>query len=103
KIEEWVINICRNKCEPGIIPLVETVEVGPAKKVMVVTIPRGLGSVYKTNRGRWRIRVGSTTREASTEELARLFQQRGMVHFDIAPVSKVGFVQLDMRRVRYYW
>lgn len=26
-IEEWVINICQNNCEPGIIPLVETVEV----------------------------------------------------------------------------
>jgi len=102
-IEEWIINICRNNCEPGIIPLIEMIEVEPTKKVMVIMIPKGLGSVYKTNRGRWRIRVGSTTRECSTEELARLFQQRGVVHFDIAPVSRAGFEQLDMRRVRYYW
>lgn len=103
KLEEWVINICRNNCEPGIIPLVETVEVETSKKVMVVTIPKGLGSVYKTNRGRWLIRIGSTTRDASAEELARLFQQRGVVHFDIAPVPKAGLEHIDMRRMEYYW
>ncbi len=103
KLEEWVINVCRNNCEPGIIPLIETIEVEPTRKVMIVMIPKGLGSVYKTNRGRWLIRIGSTIRDASPEELARLFQQRGVVHFDIAPVPKAGFDQLDMQRVRYYW
>lgn len=103
KLEEWVINVCRNNCDPGIIPFIETLEVEPSKKVMVVTIPKGLGSVYKTNRGRWLIRVGSTTRDASSEELSRLFQQRGVVHFDIAPVPNSGFDQLDIRRVKYYW
>jgi ATP-dependent DNA helicase RecG len=103
KLEEWVINVCRNNCEPGIIPFIETLEVEPSRKVMTATIPKGLGSVYKTNRGHWLIRVGSTTRDASPEELARLFGQRGVVHFDIAPVPKAGLGDLDMRRVRYYW
>lgn len=103
KLEEWVINVCRNNCEPGVIPFIETIEVEPSKKVMIVTIPKGLGSIYKTNRGRWLIRVGSTSRDASPEELARLFQQRGVVHFDIAPVPNTGFDHLDMQRVRYYW
>jgi ATP-dependent DNA helicase RecG len=103
KLEEWVINVCRNNCEPGIIPFVEMLQVESARKVMIATIPKGLGSVYKTNRGRWLTRVGSTTRDASPEELARLFQQRGVVHFDIAPVPKAGLGDLDMRRVRYYW
>jgi len=103
KLEEWIINVCRNNCDPWIIPFIETLEVEPSKKVMVVTIPKGLSSVYKTNRGRWLIRVGSTTRDASSEELSRLFQQRGVVHFDIAPVPNTGFDQLDIRRVKYYW
>lgn len=103
KIEEWVINICRNNCDPGILPLIETIEIEAEKKIMVVIIPKGLESVYKTNRGRYLIRVGSTIRDASLEELSRLFQQRGKIHFDVTPVANAGLNQIDMSRIKYYW
>lgn len=102
-IEEWLMNICRNNCLPGLIPFYEKVVVDEGKTVAILRIPKGLGTVYRTNRGRWLIRVGSTCRDVTPEEMALLLQQRGMVHYDIVPVPKSSFDDLDPERLRHYW
>lgn len=103
KIEEWLMNICRNNCLPGLIPFYEKVVVDEGKTVAILRIPKGLSTVYRTNRGRWLIRVGSTCRDVTHEEMALLLQQRGMAHYDIVPVPKSSFDDLDPERLRYYW
>jgi ATP-dependent DNA helicase RecG len=101
-LEEWTMDICRANCDPGILPFFEIVKkVEDNKDIGILTIPRGF--VHKTNRGRWFIRVGSTKRDATTEELARLFQQRGLVHYDIAPVPRTSWRAIDKDRLDYYW
>lgn len=101
-LEEWIINICRNNCDPGILPFFEIIKgVEVNKDIGILRIPRGF--VHKTNRGRWLIRAGSTKRDATTEELARLFQQRGLVHYDIAPVPRTAVKDIDIDRLNYYW
>jgi ATP-dependent DNA helicase RecG len=47
--------------------------------------------------------VGSESRDASPEELERLFQQRGAFRLEIRPVSGTSINDLDMRRIRDYF
>ena len=40
---------------------------------------------------------------ATKEELSRLFQQAGLVHFDVAPLEQTSITDLDDRKLQEYW
>jgi ATP-dependent DNA helicase RecG len=103
-IEEWVINICRDKVKPEVIPYYETIEIN-GKIIAMVRFPKGLyvHHVWHNNHQYYYIRVGSTSREASPEELQRLFQQRGQIRFDLKPVAGTKFEDLDLLRLKNYF
>jgi len=104
--EEWVMNIARDKVRPEIIPYFEVIrDVEPGKDVAVVRVQRGytVHHVWHNNHRTYYIRVGTQTREATQEELERLFQQRGKFHLEIRPVSGTSFDDLDRRRLRDYF
>ena len=48
-------------------------------------------------------RIGSTNRTATKEELSRLFQQAGIIHFDLSPVQGTEEKDLDLLKVNDYW
>jgi len=73
KLEETIINISRNNCQPPIVPEVER-QSKEGKTIVVVKVSVGNDRPYKTE-GRFYIRVGSTVREASSTELVRLFSE----------------------------
>ncbi len=80
KLEEWVMTACRDKIRPELIPYFEIIrDVEPGKDVAVVHVERGwnVHNLWHNNHRSYSIRVGSQSREASPEELERLFQQRG--------------------------
>ena len=81
-LEEWVMNVCRDKIRPAIVPFFEMIRgVKDNHDVAIVRVTRGydVHSLWHNNTNRYLIRVGTQSREASPEELARLFQQRGSV------------------------
>lgn len=85
-LEHWVINIASNNCDPPIRPIIRKVILpdisGHDVSILMINIPKSL-YVHRTSGGRWYIRVGSTKRDLTQQELARLFQQRGrMFVFD---------------------
>jgi ATP-dependent DNA helicase RecG len=49
------------------------------------------------------IRVGSQSREASPQELERLFQQRGAFRIEIRPITGSSLSDLDLRRLTQYF
>lgn len=104
-LEEWVMQVCRDKVRPEILPYFETVRLDSGAVVAVVEILPGLHvhHVWHNNHRHYYIRVGSTSREASPEELQRLFQQRGQVRFDLKPVPGASRHDLDLRRLRNYF
>lgn len=105
-LEEWVMTACRDKIRPEIIPYFEVVrEVEPGKDVAIVTVERGwaVHCLWHNNHRTYYIRVGSQSREASPEELERLFQQRGAFRLEIRPVSGSALSDLDRRRLRDYF
>jgi ATP-dependent DNA helicase RecG len=93
-LEEWVMTACRDKIRPGIIPFFEIIrDVEPGKHVAVVRVTAGssVHSVWHNNGNTYYIRVGTQSREATQEELGRLFQQRGSFRAELRPVSGVEF------------
>jgi ATP-dependent DNA helicase RecG len=106
RLEEWVMTACRDKIRPEIIPYFEILrDVEAGKDVAVITVERGwsVHCVWHDNHRAYYIRVGTETREASPEELERLFQQRGAFRVEIRPVSGTSIEDFDMRRIRDYF
>ena len=106
RLEEWVMQACRDKIRPEIVPYFEVIrDVEPGRDVAVVQVERGwdVHHVWHNQHRTYYIRVGSTSREASPEELARLFQQRGTLRPELRPVSGTSVSDLDRRRLRDYF
>lgn len=101
-----MLQACREKVRPPIIPWFQIIEdVEPGKDVAVVEVRPGytVHTWVHSNRQTYFIRVGSTSREASPEELARLFQQRGSIRAELQPVSGTGWESMDLRRLQDYF
>lgn len=106
QIEEWIMTVCRDKIRPEIIPYFKVVRNVEAKKdVVVVSIDRGwtVQHVWHNNHSTYYIRVGTQSREASKEELERLFQQRGAFRLEIRSVTGSSISDLNMRRLGEYF
>ena len=107
RVEEWVMNIARDHVRPAANPYWEAVEVESGKMVGVIGLPAdGPDKPYKAKRGSaWvtMIRAGTTTRDATDEEEARLYQQSGRLRYDIKPVPGTSARDLDQRRLENYF
>ena len=106
RLEEWVMQSCRDKIRPEIIPYFEVLrDVVPGLDAAVVSIDRGwsVHHVWHNQHRSYYVRVGSLSREASPEELARLFQQRGTIRPELRPVSGTSIAALDRRRLNDYF
>lgn len=102
KIEETIMNICRNNVTPNIIPDFHYVNIDN-KEVIVLGIPKGLSKPYATVDNKYYIRVGTTKRLASREELLRLFEGNGSLHYDISPVPNTSIKDLNLDIIRDYY
>jgi ATP-dependent DNA helicase RecG len=105
--EEWVMNIARQNLQPGIIPVWSSIAMDDINVVGIVELPADSpGKPYKARRGSaWvtYIRVGSTSREATREEEARLYQAARLVWYEIKPVPNTDIHSLDMNRLENYF
>ncbi len=100
--EEDVMNICRTACIPPIQPGYEEILID-RKRVARLQIPSGPDKPYYTSKHKYFIRVGSTKRVASREELIRLFSASGAFHYDITEVQKATLQDLDLGRIGDYF
>ncbi len=105
--EEWVMQVARDHIQPAVNPYWEVLEPLPGKSVGVISLPANApDKPYKAKRGSaWvtKIRVGTTTRDATREEEARLYQQSGQLRYGLKPVPGTTVEDLDRRRLRDYF
>ena len=105
-LEEWVTELCRVKVDPPIIPFLSWVKNAERDRdVLAVRVPTGPDKPYArvhNARKTYFIRVGSTSREASRDELQRMFQASGNLHYGVKPVPGAGLDGLDRRRLKDY-
>ena len=106
RLEEWVSTLCRVKIEPPIVPLLSWARgVEPDRDVLAVRVMSGPDKPYaRVHNGRrtYYLRVGSTSREASREEIERMFQAAGRLHYGRKPVPGARFEVFDPRRLHDY-
>ncbi|ABR74182.1 transcriptional regulator [Actinobacillus succinogenes] len=103
-LEEWVINVFQNKVHPIILPFYETVDID-GKKIAVIEFPAGISKPYvmkHNGKEEIYIRLGSSSRLATREQQARLFQLGGMLHAEIMPVPNTSMDSLDFARLENY-
>lgn len=98
-VEDWAINLATHNCDPPIRPVLRRVVLpgpdGSPRHLLVVEVKRGL-HVHRTQGGRWYVRIGSSKRDLTQQELSRLFQERGRTYvFDETPVLTAVRDDLD--------
>ena len=102
QIEEAVLNIGRQNCNPSLIPTLDRISTDRGI-VLVVNVPRRTGPPHETNSGQCHLRVGSTKRLCTPFERARLLQAAGLYHFDETPVSGASIEQIHMAALAAYY
>lgn len=80
-------NIAYNNCEPPITIIQETLEIED-KIIIIVNIPKGDQRPYRTNDGKYYVRSSNLCRDASREELLRIFQSSKSIFYDETSVNK---------------
>ncbi len=107
RAEEWVMECARTHVRPAIIPYWETIDYGDGRIVGAVSLPADApDKPYKAKRGSaWvtQIRVGTTSRDATDEDEARLYMQSGRLQYDRKPVPGGVLDDLDLRRLTDYF
>ncbi len=100
--EEDVMNICRTSCIPSIISVYESITFDD-KLIARLIIPKGKDKPYYTKEYKYFVRVGSTKRIASREELMRLFQAGGAIQYDGVEIDKGRLIDLNIYQVGDYF
>ena len=107
KAEEWVMEVARTHIQPAIIPYWETIRWDGQTVVGIVSLSKDApDKPYKAKKGSaWvtKVRVGTTARDATREEEARLYQQSGRIEYGLKPVPGAEATILDHRRLRDYF
>lgn len=100
--EEWISNISRNNIIPAADLIATKVEIKD-RYIFYLEVPKGKDKPYQTNKAQFIIRVGSTNRNATQQELLRLFQQAGVLHFDATPVTGTSPAALNQTALDQYF
>lgn len=107
RVEEWVMQAARDLLEPAVIPSWQTATTADGDVVGIVSVPANApDKPYRARQGsHWitKIRVGSTTRDATRDEEERLFQQSGRLLYGLKPVLGTSPAHLDRRRLLDYF
>ena len=106
RLDEWVSELCRVKINPPTVPVLLWVKnAEPNRDVLAISISSGPDKPYAcvhSGRRTYYIRVGNTSREASREELERMYQESGHLRYGLKPVPGASLDAFDLRRLRDY-
>ena len=107
RAEEWIMEVARVHLRPAAIPFWETLTLDNGNVVGVISLPANAPEKpYKAKRGSaWvtQVRVGTTTRDATDAEEARLYMQSSHLQYGRKPVFGATFDDLDLRRLVNYF
>ena len=95
RIAQTIDNVAFHNIHPPATVVLETVILPPEQTVLIVRIPKGSQRPYRTNRGIYYVRTASGRRQASREELLRLFQAGESLYYDETPMLSTSLVDLE--------
>lgn len=103
--QEWIANVGAQTIDP---PLPLTCEPGivQGETILMVRVPRGPHKPHCVREGEHRcivyIRHGTTSRPATREEIGSLYQEGGVLDFDLSPVLGATLTDLNMDLIEEY-
>jgi len=100
QLMQFIDNVAYNNCEPPITIIQETTRNLTGQVVVTVNIPKGDQRPYRTNRGVYYVRTTSGRRQASREELLRLFQSVESLFYDEIYVMRATPDDLDEQAIK---
>ncbi|EDL53526.1 putative DNA binding domain-containing protein [Vibrio harveyi] len=105
-LEEWVMtSVFSAKVHPMILPFYEEIQIEDGKRVAVISLTQGTSKPYVVRHNQREdvyVRLGSTSRLASREEQARLYESGGILHTEVLPVAGTSFASLSRERLTDY-
>ena len=96
KVFQKVDQVAYQNCQPPLTVVQETVRAESGAVVVVVNVPKGDQRPYRTNRGLYYIRTSSGKRQASREELQRLFQAVQSQYYEETALLAATLPDLDV-------
>ncbi len=106
KFEEWIMDgVFAAKVHPMMLPFYEEIIIEEGRRVAVISFSQGTSKPYVVrHKGREDvyIRVGTTSRLASREQQARLFESGGILHTELLPVAGSSYASLNQERLEDY-
>ncbi len=105
-LEEWAMDgVFTAKVHPMMLPFYEEIIIEEGRRVAVISFSQGTSKPYVVrHKGREDvyIRVGTTSRLASREQQARLFESGGILHTELLPVAGSSYASLNQERLKDY-
>ena len=95
RIIRRIDDVAFNRCEPPITVVPETLKIDD-RWIVIINVPKGEQRPYRSSSGRFYIRSGNRCREASREELLRLFQATESIFYDEIEIAKASFEDIDI-------
>jgi ATP-dependent DNA helicase RecG len=95
RVARTVDNVAYNNIEPPATVVIETLADEQGHNVLVVNVPKGSQRPYRTNRGLYFVRTASGKRQASREELLRLFQAVESLYYDETPLLATSVTDIE--------
>jgi ATP-dependent DNA helicase RecG len=96
-----VDDVAYQRCRPPVTIVPEVLDIG-GRRVVIVNVPKGDQRPYATASGQYYVRSGSRCRQASREELLRLFQAARSLFYDEQPIPTLTLGDLDLDAVQRY-
>lgn len=99
-VEQFVVDVAADSCEPTIVPGREWVFLpgadGTERLCLLVTIPRSLRHVHRTKEGRYLERISTRRCLISADRLSHLLVGRGQpTAFELWPAPRARLADLD--------
>ncbi len=88
-------DVAYNRCEPPVTIVQETLSI-ENRTVLIINVPKGGQRPYRTASGRHYIRSANRCRQASREELLRLFQATESIYYDEIEIARASIKDIDM-------
>jgi ATP-dependent DNA helicase RecG len=93
-VQEELVRICREDIKPSLVPFIDRIAFDNGRRVVALDV-EGKRRPYRTQDGRFYLRIGSEKREATREELSALMDEARPVGFENMPVIGAAIVDID--------
>jgi ATP-dependent DNA helicase RecG len=93
-VEQQLIDVCHHLVIPPIRPQINKIAFDNGKRIVALEV-NGIHRPYRTFDHRCYVRVGSTKREATAEEIAEMYDPRYSYGFELLPVPTATLDDID--------